>query len=114
MAIKELESRFGSVCPLLKLSQHYNIDYDVVLMAADKAIHQRKPVDWYSNYAVRKAGFDAIMDHPEFADINRDTVEICNWMKEQHAEAEQLEREGRLAFDRTVGSPTYCKWIMVA
>lgn len=99
--MKELNSRFGSVCPLLKLSQHYGIDYTTVLMAADYMLHDRDPVGLSNDEIISR--YEAVTSRPNSAEIQSETAKIVNWMFEQHAEAEQLEREGRLYFDPTTG-----------
>lgn len=101
--IRELESPYGNVCPLLKLSEHYGVDYTAVLQTADYNIHNRLPVGT-TMYAVRQLLNITGLYH----DIAEDMVHITEWMRDQHTEAEALEEDGRLSFSKNLG-----KWIVV-
>jgi len=98
--MNELQSRFGNVCPLWKLSQHYGEDYTAVLQYADSVVHGRGPI------GVNLIGTIGV--NGDYGAVTTEIRTIAYWMKEQHHEAERLEAAGRLVFDMTKG-----KWVQL-
>lgn len=101
--IRELESPFGNVCPLLKLSEHYATDYTAVLQMADYQIHNRLPLGTTIDEVKGRLGV-----HGDYGLIRDGIDTIVHWMLEQHYEAQALEADNRLSFSKNLG-----KWIVV-